>query len=495
MSSEVIVGRAAALEGAYDLSLRADGVPRNDGEPLRNRLVRAAAGLLQPLPTGSWVVFDTALLYIGTFIGFQTFVVGRIPLYLHVGLWQAWIILAGTHAFASLVFGLWERETLYARSRILTRVMLATLTAAVLTYAVVHAPLYTTISRRVVALAIGVLAVFGGSARLLSCWALHVVRRGLVVVGPGVVSNSLVRAFRDGFLSEYRPVGYVDDDPTETESIDGLRRLGRIADLPEVCRRYGVQDIVVGAEAAAHRRTIEAVLPCLRRGCRVTNEATFYEKATGQILVDEITPHWFLFADLEVHSQRRQATKRAFDLVTAILGTLLALPLVPFIAMLIKLDDGGPILYAQKRTGQNGKPFTLFKFRTMKVGAENGHAVWAVQNDPRVTRVGRLLRKTRLDELPQLYNVLIGQMSVVGPRPERPDLVAQLSESIPYFNERHLVKPGLTGWAQINFRYASTVEDAKRKLQFDLYYIKHMSFELDLMILLRTLGVFVRGAC
>jgi exopolysaccharide biosynthesis polyprenyl glycosylphosphotransferase len=240
---------------------------------------------------------------------------------------------------------------------------------------------------------------------------------------------------------------------------------------------------------------MQTILPCLRRGCRVTNEATFYEKATGQILVDEINPHWFLFADLQVHCQRRQALKRAFDIVGAAIGMVVALPLLPIIAALIKLDDGGPVFYTQTRVGRNGRNFTLYKFRTMRVGAESSKPVWAVKNDSRVTRVGRFLRQTRIDELPQLFNILADHMSVVGPRPERPELVVELSEHIPYYNERHLIKPGLTGWAQIGFRYGSSIEDAKRKLQFDLYYLKHISMELDMMILLRTLGVFLRGAC
>ena len=150
---------------------------------------------------------------------------------------------------------------------------------------------------------------------------------------------------------------------------------------------------------------------------------------------------------------------------------------------------------AQDRAGKDGRVFTLYKFRTMRANAENGKSIWCVRDDPRVTRVGRFLRKCRLDELPQLYNVLIGKMSVVGPRPERPDIVADLVEKVPYYTERHLAKPGITGWAQISFRYGSSIEDAKRKLQFDLYYLKHMSFELDIIILLRTVGTFLRGAC
>jgi exopolysaccharide biosynthesis polyprenyl glycosylphosphotransferase len=233
--------------------------------------------------------------------------------------------------------------------------------------------------------------------------------------------------------------------------------------------------------------------PALGAGCRVTNEATFYEKAAGQILVDEINPHWFLFADLKTHCDRSAAIKRTADVCLATLILGITAPLWLIMAAAIKLCDGGPVFYSQERVGQNGRPFRLYKFRTMRVGAENGKSVWASAGDPRVTRVGRWLRRSRLDELPQLINVLLGQMSLVGPRPERPDVVEVLNDELPYYAERHLVKPGITGWAQISFRYGASIEDAKRKLQFDLYYVKHMSFELDMIILFRTLGTFLHG--
>jgi lipopolysaccharide/colanic/teichoic acid biosynthesis glycosyltransferase len=221
----------------------------------------------------------------------------------------------------------------------------------------------------------------------------------------------------------------------------------------------------------------------------------FFEKSTGQILADQITPHWFLFADLKLHFDEVAVLKRASDLIVATVGLLVLLPLLPFIALAIALDDRGPLFYSQDRVGQNGRIFRLFKIRTMRTNAENGESLWATRNDPRVTRVGRFLRRTRLDEFPQFLNVLLGQMSIVGPRPERPDIVQRLSEQIPYYAERHLAKPGITGWAQISFRYGSSVADARRKLQFDLFYLKHACFELDLIILLRTLGTFLRGAC
>lgn len=462
--------------------------------PFRFPVLGHIAAAIRSFPIGSWVILDMAILFGGIALGFELFVNGQILPYTHVSTFHGWATLGGTFIFASLVFGLYERETLWSRSRILTRLMLTCTTAPIIAYAIIYALMYTQMSRRVTALAIIMQMIIGGTIRLTACWALHRVPRNLILVGPGVISNALVRAFQQGFLHEYQLAGYVADKPATTDTISGSAWLGTTEELPEIRDRHNVQDIVVGAEAATDHTVMGTVLPCLRRGCRVTNEATFFEKATGQILVDEITPHWFLFADLQVHCQRRQALKRAFDIVTALIGVIFAIPLVPIIALAIKLNDRGPVFYWQTRVGQNGQTFKLFKFRTMRVGAETNTPVWAVQNDPRVTLVGRFLRKSRLDELPQLVNILLGQMSIVGPRPERPELVTQLTEHIPYYNERHLVKPGLTGWAQIGFRYGNTVEDAKRKLQYDLYYLKNISIELDLIILLRTLGVFVRGA-
>ncbi len=492
MGSQVVL-RPDGLIGPGRASARVvDHAPADRAYP---QGLRNLGRIVSSLPLGTWALVDVIFLGLGIYAGYQWFVVDHFPPFAHVPMWQGGAILVSTFFFASLVFGLYERETIQSRSRILTRLMLTTATAIVLTYAIIYVLMYTTVSRRVVGMAVGCQMLLGGIARLTACYALHRVRRNIAIVGPGMISNSLVRAFDNGFLSEYRLLGYVDHASRTQTDIEEIVCLGNSDDLPEVCRKHDIDDIVVGAEAATDTRLMNAVLPCLRRGCRVTNEATFYEKATGQVLVDEINPHWFLFADLQVHCQRRQALKRAFDIVFSALGLLAALTLLPIIALAVKIYDRGPIFYSQLRVGQNGKPFRLYKFRTMKQGAETNEAIWASKNDPRITRVGRLLRRTRLDELPQLYNVLIGQMSLVGPRPERPDFVVRLSDAIPYFNERHLVKPGITGWAQIGFRYGASIEDAKRKLQFDLYYVKNMSIELDIMILIRTLGVFVRGAC
>jgi exopolysaccharide biosynthesis polyprenyl glycosylphosphotransferase len=188
-----------------------------------------------------------------------------------------------------------------------------------------------------------------------------------------------------------------------------------------------------------------------------------------------------------------RVVKRTFDLVLSTFGFLLATPLMLMSAIAVRLDSPGPILYSQQRVGENGRMFTLYKFRSMRADAENGTPVWAIDNDERVTRIGRFLRTTRLDELPQLWNVMLGDMSFVGPRPERPYFVQQLRTLIPFYQERHSVKPGVTGWAQVKYRYGSTVEDAMEKLRYDLYYIKHMSIFFDITIVIDTVKVILVG--
>ncbi len=462
---------------------------------LWQHLVRLTGRTFIGLGPSTWLLVDVLLMTVCVFTAYAVF-----PPYApldtpHVALWQASAIFAFAIIISSLVFGLYERETLTGRSCIATRMLLTTTSATVIACAIIYVIMYATVSRRACALMMSVFLVGGTGIRLVALWAINEVHRGLLVVGSKALFDSFRRAQRNGFLQEYRLVGYAATDRPSPGDTDETDYLGCILDQIRHLAKHRVTDLVVGAQAARDPRVMDWMVPCLQSGCRVTNEAIFYEKATGQILVDEITPNWFLFADLKVHCDEHASLKRLTDLMTAGAGLCLFAPLWPIIALAIKLCDGGPVLYSQDRVGQNGRPFKLYKFRTMRPDAEQGKSVWCSPNDPRVTRVGRLLRRARLDELPQLYNVLIGQMSIVGPRPERPDFVEELCQKLPYYAERHLVKPGITGWAQIGFRYGSSVEDAKQKLQFDLYYLKHMSFELDMIILFRTLGTFLRGAC
>lgn len=487
--------RAVPAAGIGRLAGKVTARRRRAARTQIGRIIHMLGQMLAAFPASTWLVLDISLIVAGLYAGYERFPPADLLPTPHVALWQAACVFALTATVATLIFGLYERETLLSRSRICIRMMLTAITVTVLAYAIIHIAMYSTISRRLTTLAMSGYLVGGALLRLFAWWAIRRVSRGLLVVGSPNLLDSFEREQVCGGLPEFKLIGYASTREITQERPVDKRYLGSIRDEMAQLHDRGVTDIVVGAECARDPNVMDWIVPSLQAGCRVTDEATFYEKATGQILVDELTPAWFLIADLRVHCERQATMKRVLDLTTASLGLCLTAPLWPLIALAIKLCDGGPVFYSQDRVGQHGTTFKLYKFRTMRTDAENGKSVWASRNDPRVTLVGRLLRKTRLDELPQLYNVLIGQMSVIGPRPERPDIVAELCDKIPYYAERHLVKPGVTGWAQISFRYGSSIEDAKRKLHYDLYYLKHMSLDLDTIILFRTVGTVLRGAC
>ncbi len=463
--------------------------------PVVGRAVRFVGRAFISMPPSTWLLYDLCVVIAAVQIAYATVTRYGLPDTPHIAQWQASAVFAFSIVVSSLIFGLYERETLTGRSQVLARMLATCACAAVIAYAIIYVIMYATVSRRSAALTLGIYFVAGSTIRLIAIAAMGQVHRGLLVVGSKALLDSFRQARENGLLHEYKLVGYVTTNADRPAPIHDPDYLGSIHDQLEHLKRNRITDVVIGSEAAEDPHVMEWMAPCLQSGCRVTNEAIFYEKATGQILVDEITPYWFLYADLKVYCDQHATLKRLVDLVSAGIGLCVSAPLWPLIALAIKLCDRGSVFYWQDRVGQNGQLFRLYKFRTMRADAENGRSVWAAPNDPRVTHVGRFLRRSRLDELPQLYNILVGDMSIVGPRPERPDIVEQLSTQLPFYAERHLVKPGLTGWAQISFHYGSTIEDAKRKLQFDLFYLKHMSFELDAVIILRTVGTFLRGGC
>jgi len=273
--------------------------------------------------------------------------------------------------------------------------------------------------------------------------------------------------------------------------------LGTTRDLLDVCRVRRADSLVVALSERRGYLPVQEIMACKLAGVRVEDWPNFLERFTGKIHVSQLRPSWLIFSDGFRRPRLFQAVKRAMDFATAAALLCLTAPVMALVALAIKLDSPGPIVFRQERVGQNGRIFTLWKFRSMRRDAEvETGPVWAGALDPRVTRVGRLLRKARLDELPQLWNVLCGEMSFVGPRPERPFFVAQLRKAVPFYEEQLAVRPGITGWAQVRYRYGSTLEDAIEKLQYDLYYIKNMSLFLDLVILAATVRVvlFGRGA-
>jgi sugar transferase (PEP-CTERM system associated) len=258
-------------------------------------------------------------------------------------------------------------------------------------------------------------------------------------------------------------------------------------------RRQGIWGIVVARDPADTPTVpVNALLDCKLRGVPVFDEAGFCEQHLGRIDLDGVHADWLLFADGFASGRASNVAKRAFDICVSLALLLLTLPLMLLIAALVRIDSVGPVLYRQQRTGLHGRPFTLLKFRSMTMDAEQGgNPRWAIQQDPRITRVGSFIRPMRIDELPQLINVLRGEMSMIGPRPERPHFVEQLARIIPFYNERSYVKPGITGWAQVNYPYGASVEDARQKLSYDLYYVKNRSLLLDVLILIATIRVIL----
>jgi sugar transferase (PEP-CTERM system associated) len=313
----------------------------------------------------------------------------------------------------------------------------------------------------------------------------------VLIVGTGSIALTVANQIRTQHDFAYRLVGFI-EDPAGIGSGGASPILGAPADLPQIVERYGVGRIVVGLSDRRGQLPIDELLHAKLAGVRVEDAATTYERMTGKILVDDLKPSWFIFSDDGFQASRAtRLVKRLFDLAGALIGIVAAGPIMLLTALAVRLDSPGPVLYCQERVGQNGRLFTLCKFRSMRIDAEQGTPVWASAHDDRVTRVGRFIRLTRLDELPQFWNVLRGEMSFVGPRPERPFFVQQLVESIPFYAARHAVKPGVTGWAQVRYRYGASVEDALEKLRYDLYYMKHLSLVFDLTILVDTIKVMV----
>jgi sugar transferase (PEP-CTERM system associated) len=314
----------------------------------------------------------------------------------------------------------------------------------------------------------------------------------VLIVGTGPTARILAQHIGTQRDFAYRLIGFIDDG----EGTENVRRhdvLGTVADLDRIISGRRIDRVVVGLTDRRGRLPIGSLLNAKLAGVRVEDATTTYERLTGKILIDDLKPSWLIFSDGFHTSRFTRITKRMLDLALALIGLVVAAPLMLLTAIAIRLDSRGPIVYRQERVGEHGRIFTLCKFRSMRADAERGTPVWARDNDDRVTRVGRVIRLTRLDELPQLWNVLRGDMSLVGPRPERPYFVQQLAAAIPFYMARHAVKPGVTGWAQVKYRYGSSIEDAMEKLRYDLYYIKHLSIIFDLTIVIDTVKVILSG--
>ena len=269
--------------------------------------------------------------------------------------------------------------------------------------------------------------------------------------------------------------------------------IGAAADVEAIVQQEKIDHVVISLLERRGRMPVRQLLQLKFAGVRVEDAHSFFERMTGRIMLERLSPSWLILSDGFRKSALLLWAKRSLDIVVSLIALILCLPLFAVVAVAILFESGSPILFRQDRTGLKGHPFEMLKFRSMCTNAEKEGPQWAVSDDSRVTRVGKFIRKYRIDELPQVINVLRGEMSIVGPRPERPHFVAMLEEQIPYYGLRHSVRPGITGWAQVRYQYGASVEQTMTKLEYDLFYIKHLSLMLDLAVLLETAKVMISG--
>ena len=321
------------------------------------------------------------------------------------------------------------------------------------------------------------------------------IAKRVVIVGAGEAGHTAESILRQ-LGTEYTVIGFVDDDPAKhADTVSGRKVLGTSVDLPSLVSTHKVDGIVVAVVGPKQQNLFDAVLQCRLNGAFISDLMTLGEELTGRILLSHVRDSWFVYSPgfLILHHRMFRRVKRLTDIVFAAVGLFLAYPIVLIAAVLIKLESKGPVYFRQTRIGQNERPFIALKLRTMVDSGENAGSLYTTLKDPRVTRCGRVFRFLRIDEIPQMWNVLKGDMSFIGPRAEWDLLVKEYKDKIPYYSIRHVVKPGITGWAQVNYPHGASLGDASRKLEYDLYYIKNMSVGLDLKILIKTISVVLFG--
>ena len=317
----------------------------------------------------------------------------------------------------------------------------------------------------------------------------------LLIVGSGDAAVEIAREVLERRDAGFRVAGFIDNKPELVgQSIINPRVIGLMDDMEQIVKREGIDRIIVALGERRGAFPTQQLLDLSLGGSVAIEEgASFYERVSGRVHLNMMRPSWLIFSGRGRQARLSALARALMHRSVAFVGGLVSLPIALLTALLIKLESPGPALYKQERVGKNGRTFTIMKFRSMRSDAEKDGPVWAQDGDARVTRVGRVIRKIRVDEIPQFWNILKGEMNFVGPRPERPHFVRQLAEEIPFYEQRHLLSPGLTGWAQIKYPYGSSIEDARQKLQYDLYYVKNQSLVLDAVIMFETVKTILFG--
>lgn len=380
------------------------------------------------------------------------------------------------------------RSLRFAGARLLVATSLGIIALAVIDFVLPTEMLWRSTLFYTMGLALA--ALVAGRMLLGSFLGSSAFRRRVMVLGAGDRAQRL-RELAERPESGFVIVSYIamsDDQRLVEEAISR----SAIHDLGKFAENLGVSEVVLALQERRNSLPLKDLLRIKTKGVHVNDFSSFLERETGRVDLDTVNPSWLIFSDgFSSGRMLSSAIKRVFDITASLVLLLLTFPIIALFAVLVKLDSKGPAFFRQQRVGLYGEPFQLVKLRSMRTDAEKDGAKWAEENDPRVTRVGRLIRKLRIDELPQTWSVLLGHMSFVGPRPEVPRFVEDLEEEIPFYSERHMVKPGITGWAQINYPYGASTEDARCKLEYDLYYAKNYTPFLDLVILLQTVRVIL----
>ncbi len=409
------------------------------------------------------------------------------------------LIVAGVLQGCLYYADLYNIRTLSDRRELFVRLVQALAAASFLLAGLYYVLPSLIIGRGVIVIAALLLVTLIPGWRLLFEWLSRNIRarERLLLVGTGAAAVDLARELFDRRHElGVEIVGFVDPDPARVGApVLNPGVIGTIEDISSIVRAKNVDRVVVSLADARGKLPVDKLLEMKLDGVTFDHLASIYEQYTGKIAVENLRPSWLIFSPGFKKSRLLSMAKRLIDVGAVGVGIVVALPLMALVAVAIRLTSHGPVLYHQRRVGLHGRIFVVHKFRSMRPDAEMATGpVWAARNgDARVTPLGSVLRRTRLDELPQLWNVLRGDMSFVGPRPERPEFVVELTKEIPFYGQRHIVRPGLTGWAQVRYTYGASIEDALQKLQYDLFYIKNMSIALDLFIIFSTVKTVVLG--
>jgi sugar transferase (PEP-CTERM system associated) len=436
------------------------------------------------------------IFFVAVLIRFQGLPTGKLS---HPAILWSRALLTAFVVVGCLYYGdLYEEHARPRQSDLFIRLVVSFTAATLLLTALFYAVPLLQVGRGIVLiyLPLALTAIFAW--RVVFAWARdnEALSERVMILGTGQIAQSLGREMRQRSPVGFRVLGFLSARGDEVDQkLVGLPVIGTVDNVDRFAATGQATLIVVAQEDLRGHLPIDALLRCRLRGIGVEEANSFYERLTGKILVRDLRPSSLVFADGFVRPRLLFSIKRLTEVFAAASMLVIAAPLMAVLALFVWMDTPGPILYRQRRVGVGGRLFDLLKFRSMKASAEiSSGPVWSSPDgDARVTRLGRVLRKLRLDELPQLINVVRGEMSFVGPRPERPEFVQRLAPVIPYYDERHTVYPGITGWAQINFPYGSTFEDAEEKLEYDLYYVKHMSLAFDAVIMLKTVKVMLMG--